>query len=195
MTTAKKSEIIEAATKQQNENRTENFHIRLHYEEVLRIKEIAAIDGIKESNFVREAILDKLIQRNGEHAKSLHFQNIIREMRKNNARKEMTKSLYDQFLFKNATRSIFNLAMWQNERSQEINMQQIKAIIKKIIDIYHDIPSEIKGYMLNEKNEFEKLGNEEYLRKVLNIHKRLMASKLYEASMKEKENGKHGNVE
>lgn len=129
-----------------------------------------SLNGFKmtPSLYIRELIFLELMKSNPD-AIEKHYENFQVRARKHNLRKDMTESLHDQYLFKNATKSIFNLAFWQNFRMGMINMDQVRMNIKRTIDIYKCLDKNLRMAMNEELLEFSKLQDEEYLRKHLRI--------------------------
>lgn len=145
------------------------------------LKKKAIEEQISISSLASKIIIEKMTEKI-KSKPDIHIEEVIKNIRKNKARKEITNKMHDMFVFKNATRQIFNISMWHNESMQNINMPMIKNIINSTLFMFKDYPEEIKNLMEQEKIQFSKLENEEHLRSFLKIQKRL--------TMKEKENYK-----
>jgi hypothetical protein len=156
------------------------LHLRLDADKILLLEKLALKYNTSISFFVRYILDSVLTKPNYEQ----YFEDVFKNIKKNQMRKKMTESFHDQFLFKNGTRSIFNIAYWQNERMKYINMGQIWMNIDEIIKIYEELPDKIKLHLSDEKIEFEKLKDEAYLRTRLHINKRLKGTELYKKRKK-----------
>lgn len=112
----------------------------------------------------------------------LHLVEVIKEVTKARMKKDNTKSFYDQFMFKNASRTIFDLCAWQMFSNKAISKKQLEDNVNSVLEIFKYFPEKLQESMKDEKIEFEKMKNPEYVAKKINNIKAItfMSGKKYQ---------------